>query len=192
MPLNIKRHSLLVAEVAVFLGKQLNCNSLNLDLRTVEAGALLHDVGKMRGLTTGENHALLGARMLAGKVGPAVAGIVGEHIYLEPAQVAGPVTESLLVNYSDKRVKHDTIVSVEERYYDLIARYAKTESHRQLLLGKLELYRQLEAKIFSHLNIEPMGVEVMGLTIAHLPGSETEDYAAEKNDRRVAVGREVR
>jgi len=192
MPLNIRRHSLLVTEVALFLGRQLNRNSLRLDLAVVEAGALLHDIGKMQGIRTGENHALLGAKMLSERVDPAVSRIVGEHIYLEAPLIAGPITESLLVNYSDKRVKHDTVVSVEERYHDLIARYSKTESHRLMLMEKLQLYIQLEAKIFSHLNIEPMGAEVMGLTIAHLAGPETEDYAAQKNDRCVACGREVR
>jgi putative nucleotidyltransferase with HDIG domain len=165
MPDHIRRHSLLVTEVAVFLASSLNCNGCRLDMRLIEAAALLHDIGKNLGLDTGEDHAILGARMLDGIVDQAIAGIVGDHISLDPSQVAGPITESLIVNYSDKRVRHDHVVSVLERYVDLIARYAKSPSHEQFLRNKLALYFELERTIFSHLTIEPQGTEIMGITI---------------------------
>lgn len=165
MPDHIVRHSLLVTKLALFLAAGLNNNGSRLDLRLIEAGALLHDIGKMPSLQTGENHALVGAGMLDGLVDPSVARIVGEHISLDISQVDGPVTESLLVNYSDKRVRHDQVVSVEDRYDDLIARYAKSPSHEELLRRKLDLYRELEHTIFSHLPIAPVGSEVMGVKI---------------------------
>ncbi len=170
MPHHVRRHSFLVAEVALFLGRRLNQNSSRLDLRLVEAAALLHDVGKMPSLKTGEDHAVLGARMLNGTVNPAVARIVKEHIFLEASQTSGPVTESLLVNYSDKRVKHDQVVSVEDRYQDLIARYAKGPSQMQFLLEKLDLYFALEETIFSHLTISPQDDELMGITLDYIKG----------------------
>lgn len=171
MPHNIRRHSFLVAEVALLLADRLNQNSSRLDLRLIEAGALLHDVGKMTGFKARENHAALGARMLDGIVAPQVARIVEEHIYLNSWQVAGPVTESLIVNYSDKRVRHDRVVSIEERYEDLIERYAKTAPQVQLLRQKLDLYFALERTIFSHLLIAPQGPEIMGITIDDLKGA---------------------
>jgi len=124
MPCHIRRHSLMVAEVALFLGRLLNGNGSKLDLNLVEAAALLHDIGKQQSLERGGDHAILGARMLEGIVHPAIARIVSEHIWLEPSHIAGPLTESLLVNYSDKRVKHEQVVSVEERYHDRIDGYA--------------------------------------------------------------------
>jgi putative nucleotidyltransferase with HDIG domain len=165
MPENIRRHSLLVAEVALFLAARLNLNSSRLDLRLIEAGALLHDVGKAAGLKTGIDHAALGAKMLDGIVAPAVGKMVEEHISLDSRQIAGPITESLVVNYSDKRVRHDQVVSIEERYQDLIARYAKAPQQAQFLLEKLDLYISLERAIFSHLTIAPQGSEIMGITI---------------------------
>jgi uncharacterized protein len=171
MPCHIRRHSLMVAEVALFLGKLLNRNSSKLDLRLIEAAALLHDVGKQQSLEKGGDHALLGARMLEGIVHPAIARIVSEHVWLEPSHIVAPLTESVIVNYSDKRVKHDQIVSVEERYDDLIARYSKSPTHRQHLLDKLNLYIELEKKIFAHLDIAPLGVEIMGLTIDDFKGA---------------------
>ncbi|MGA7493548.1 MAG: HDIG domain-containing metalloprotein [Syntrophobacteraceae bacterium] len=171
MPQHIRRHSLLVAEVALLLAARLNQNSSGLDLRLIEAAALLHDVGKMSSLKTGENHAVLGAQMIQGIVAPAVARIVEEHITLDSSQVAGPVTESLIVNYSDKRVRHDQVVLLEERYYDLIERYSKGPSHIQFLRHKLDLCFALERTIFSHLTIEPRGPEIMGITIDRIKGA---------------------
>ncbi len=168
MPHHIRRHSLLVAEVALFLGTRLNQNSSRLDLRLLEAAALLHDIGKMPSLETGEDHAALGADMLDGIVHPAVSRIVSEHISLASSQVAGPITESLIVNYSDKRVMHDQVVSVEKRYEDLIVRYANGPIRELFLRSKLNLYSALEATIFSHLSIAPHGAEIMEITIERI------------------------
>jgi putative nucleotidyltransferase with HDIG domain len=171
MPQHIRRHSLIVAEVALLLAGRLNRNSSRLDLRLIEAAALLHDIGKVTSLKTGEDHAVLGAQMLEGIVAPAVARIVMEHISLESSQVAGPVTESLVVNYSDKRVKHDRVVSIEDRYHDLIERYAKAPPQVQFLCHKLDLFSALEGTIFSHLTIAPRGSEIMGITIDGIKGA---------------------
>jgi uncharacterized protein len=188
-PSHICRHSLMVTEVAVFLGRLLNCNGSKLDLSLVEAAALLHDVGKQQSLEQGGDHALLGAQMLEGIVPPAVAGIVSEHVWLEPSQIGAPLTESVLVNYSDKRVKHEQVVSIEERYHDLIARYAKSPIHRQRLLEKLTLYIELEKQIFSHLNIAPLGVEIMGLTIDNRRGVGSDGN--QETDCCAARGRQI-
>ncbi|MDR3569747.1 MAG: HD domain-containing protein [Syntrophobacteraceae bacterium] len=165
MPLHIRSHSLMVTEVALFISTRLNRNSCRLDLRLVEASALLHDIGKKPGLETGENHAQLGARMLEGIVSAPVARIVADHIYMDASQTAGPLTESLIVNYADKRVKHDRVVSIRERFEDLIERYAKSPTQAGMLRGKLDLYIALESTIFSHLSIAPHDPEIMGITI---------------------------
>ncbi|MFZ2447050.1 MAG: HD domain-containing protein [Syntrophobacteraceae bacterium] len=192
MPCHIRRHSLLVAEVALLLGGLLNRNGSSLDMRLIETGALLHDVGKERTLGTGEDHAAVGAEMLAGIVHPAAARIVREHILLEPSHLEGPLTESILVNYSDKRVMHEQVVSVQTRYYDLIARYAKTPRHRARLLEKLDLYLALEEKIFSHLSVGPQGAEIMGLKLNHTKGAGPEDDGNQEAHCGIAGGREIR
>jgi len=155
MPEHIRQHSLVVAQVALFLAHLLNRNSHRLDLRLLEAGALLHDIAKAESLATRERHEDLGATMLENWGYPMLSPIVREHVVLEASALAGPITESLVVNYADKRVKHDQIVSLEERFSDLIGRYAKTGEHRQWLQSKFELYRRLETKLFEHLTIVP-------------------------------------
>lgn len=155
MPEHIQKHSLTVARVAVWLGRLLNQNSVRLNLRLLEAGALLHDVAKAESLATRERHEDLGARMLESWGYPMLSPIVRDHVILEASALAGPITESLVVNYADKRVKHDEIVSLEDRFSDLIGRYAKTGEHRSWLQAKFELYVMLEARIFEHLTVTP-------------------------------------
>lgn len=155
MPEHIRKHSLTVAGVAVLLGRLLNQNSVHLDLNLLEAGALLHDIAKAESLATRERHEDLGARMLESWGYPMLSPIVREHVILEAPALAGPITESLVVNYADKRVKHDQIVPLEDRFSDLVNRYAKTDEHRSWLQAKFELYLLLEARIFDHLTITP-------------------------------------
>jgi len=165
MPVHIRKHSMMVAIMAVFLGRLLNGNGIRLDLRLLEAGALLHDIAKARGLQTGENHSQLGAKMV-GELGfELLAPIVEDHATLDEAKLRGPVDESLLVNYADKRVKHDRIVTIGDRFEDLVRRYAKTESHLRFMREKLILYLELELRIFEHLSVTPDSREIMGLSL---------------------------
>jgi len=155
MPEHIQKHSFVVAQIAVYLGCLLNQNSVRLDLELLEAGALLHDIAKSRSLSTGERHEDLGARMLEDWGYTLISPIVKEHVILNRTVLQGPITESLVVNYADKRVKHDQVVSLRERFSDLINRYAKSDEHRVWLQEKFDLYLQLEAMMFEHLAINP-------------------------------------
>lgn len=155
MPEHIRKHSLTVAHVAVFLGGLLNQDGVRLNLGLLEAGALLHDIAKAQTLSTGQRHEDLGASMLESWGYAMLSPIVKEHVVLEYSALLGPITESLVVNYADKRVKHDQIVTLGDRFADLIGRYARTSEHRTWLQAKFDLYLLLESKIFEHLNISP-------------------------------------
>jgi uncharacterized protein len=173
MPEHIKKHSLVVARIAVYLGGLLNHNSLRLNLELLEAGALLHDIAKARSLSTGERHEDVGARMLEDWGYALLSFIVREHVMLDVSVLHGPITESLLVNYSDKRVKHDHVVSLNDRFSDLISRYARTKEHRAWLQEKFSLYMLLESKIFEHLTITPDDLSRLNLSQAeHLDNAD--------------------
>jgi putative nucleotidyltransferase with HDIG domain len=158
MPAHIREHSLRVAEIAVFLGFHLNSAGSRLHLGLLEAGGLLHDIGKERGLRTGENHARLGAAMLREWGLEAVAPIVESHIHIVPADLDHPLTESLIVNYADKRVRHHEVVTLTERFEDLSRRYGQTGERRAHLQRALGLFCSLEQKIFKPLAILPEDV----------------------------------
>jgi hypothetical protein len=63
------------------------------------------------------------------------------------------------VNYADKRVRHTSVVSLEERFQDLALRYGlSSASLERLQKLKDDMYR-LETRIFRRLSIEPGDLE---------------------------------
>ncbi len=179
MPQNIQRHSILVARVSTLLGELLLQSHPQLDLRLVLAASLLHDIGKAPSLSTGEDHGRLGAGILEKRGYRTVALIVGEHATMDLKRSQGPITESLLVNYADKRVRHDEIVTLEERFEDLAARYGKSRQHRLTIWDKLSLYQGIEANIFRNLPLSPESLEAVTLEAGSAwPSAERSPEAA--------------
>ena|GEM_PF-186437 len=192
MPPHIRRHSFMVAEIALYLARRLNTDSIRLNLELTEAAALLHDIAKARSIATGERHDELGARMLHDWGYPALAPIVQDHTTMDFIRVHGPVTESVLVNYADKRVKHDQVVTIEDRFHDLVERYAKTRESKVYLLKRLDLYLVLEKKIFEHLNISPAGRELMQLSPDTRPEREWSYNEQQELESGLTGGRKIR
>ena len=154
---NIREHSLRVTQVALFLGEALATAGFSLHLPLIEAGALLHDLGKTPCLGTGQNHAEWGGAVLAELGYHQVARIVREHVYLamDPASEK-PLRETEVVNYADKRVLHTQVVTLGERFADLMERYGRTPE-AQARLAAMEIKVQaLEDKIFASLDLTPM------------------------------------
>ncbi len=180
MPLHIQKHCLMVTAIAVYLGARLKDNGIELNMELIEAGALLHDIAKPQSLTTGERHNELGAKMVLDWGYLQIAPIVREHVFLDMERATGPFTEALIVNYSDKRVKHDRIVTLEERFEDLIVRYTKTPEQGIMLRERMRLYTILEARLFERLTISPTETELMLLSAE--PEYEWEEHEREKID----------
>lgn len=153
---HIRQHSFLVMEVACFLGTVLREAGFELNLPLIEAGALLHDLGKTPCLGNSGNHARWGAAVLSGYGYPEVAQIVKEHVRLEPIPAdARPFREAEVVNYADKRVLHTRVVTLKERFLDLKERYGRTPEALQRL-NAMEIHTQaLEEKIFAPLSLTP-------------------------------------
>ncbi len=154
---NIWAHSVLVMEVAMWLGGNLMEAGFSLDLELIETGALLHDLGKTPCLGTNRNHADWGADLLHAKGFPEVAQIVREHVYLDAAVVdLRPFREAEVVNYADKRVLHDQVVTLAERFADLKKRYGGRHPDAMARIALTETRTQtLEAKIFTPLAVTP-------------------------------------
>ncbi len=153
---HIREHSLLVTEVALWLGRALRVAGLPLSLPLIEAGALLHDLGKTPCLGTSANHAEWGARILEAEGYPAVAQVVRQHVRLAvDPRGNGPVGEAEVVNYADKRVLHTRVVTLEERFADLKVRYGKTPEALARIEENELMSRALEAKIFGFLPHDP-------------------------------------
>lgn len=154
---HIREHSLRVTQVALFLGQALAAAGLPLRLPLIEAGALLHDLGKTPCLKNGQKHAEWGAAVLTGLGYPEVAQIVKEHVYLDrdPAVMQAP-GETEVVNYADKRVLHTRVVTLSERFADLLERYGRTPEARARLAALEIKFQALEDRIFDPLDLNPV------------------------------------
>jgi uncharacterized protein len=153
---NIVIHSLQVCLTATFLVDQLGGESgIKLDRDLVQASALLHDITKTRSLTTGEIHALTGAELIDAMGYPDVAYIIGHHVILDVTVVSDAPVEVEIVNYADKRVLHDRVVSLQERMDYILVRYAKHPGDRDRIARHWSRTKDLEKKVFVFLPFSP-------------------------------------
>jgi len=152
---NIIDHSIEVAKVALFLSVELNKKGQNIDLHLVEAAALLHDLTKTESIKTKEDHALTGSKFLKEIGYERVGMIVAEHIQISCERDPTLVSEEEVVNYADKRVQHDRIVPLEERFKDLQERYGKGQKASEQFKALKKATLDIEDKIFSILEIHP-------------------------------------
>jgi putative nucleotidyltransferase with HDIG domain len=156
---HIVEHSYRVCQLASFLAVELNRKGGNLAPELVVAGSLLHDITKTRSLVTRERHAESGKELLQGLGYPEVAEIVGAHVSFEPGDASRPISSKDVVNYADKRVMHVKVVSLENRFVDLVARYGKTPEAKQRLERMKQGVFQLEERIFAGLDFPPSRLE---------------------------------
>ena len=135
---NIAEHSRQVMNLSLAITDNLRSGVLvNRDL--VIAAALLHDITKTKSLDTKEHHDASGAALLRKLGFPKTAEIVEQHVIIKDFNLEGMLEEREIVYYADKRVRHDTIVTIEERVHDLIERYGATEEIRnQILKNKIQ------------------------------------------------------
>jgi uncharacterized protein len=108
-------HCQAVAELSLEIASQLKKKDFDLDLRLVEAGALLHDIGRSK--TNAVDHGVIGAQ-IAEQIGlpETVADIIRKHVgggfmAKEAAELGWPVgnytptsLEEKIVSYADKLV----------------------------------------------------------------------------------------
>ncbi|MGP8155200.1 MAG: HD domain-containing protein [Smithella sp.] len=150
---HIVAHSQKVMRVSLAVTDHLKDGvSVNRDL--VIAAALLHDITKTRSLETKERHAASGGVLLRELGFPRIAEIVEQHIILQNLNLEGRLEEREIVYYADKRVMHDTIVTIDERVHDLIQRYGTGEEIRNLILQNKEQVLTVERKIAGFMKID--------------------------------------
>jgi putative nucleotidyltransferase with HDIG domain len=147
---NIVAHSIRVCQVAMLLTDKLNSNGGALDVELIRAAALLHDITKTRSLATRENHARTGDLYLRGQGYPMVGKIVGQHVKISDFHPVSRPTAAEVVNYADKRVLHDKVVSLEERMAYIVERYCCSGELGHQRLDKLRQASQvIEDKLFA-------------------------------------------
>ena len=159
VPTHIRRHSVQVARVARTIAEALHERGESIDVGLIEAAALLHDIAKAPCLESRLDHATEGGRVLRELGLDAVAAIVERHVRLGDWDPRGPVTGAEVVNYADKRVLYVQVVSLPERFRDLIVRYSQGRTDiEERIRRNWATMDAVEAKIFGRLPIGPADV----------------------------------
>jgi len=155
---NIIEHSRQVMHVALTIADNLRPDTI-VNRRLVAAGALLHDITKTRSLATREPHDESGGELLRSLGFPGIAEIVEQHVILRNFNPEDPLSEKEIIYYSDKRVLHDRIVSLQERLEDLIQRYGVNEAVKIRIRRNGAQALSVEKKIAGFLTID---IETLG------------------------------
>ena len=146
---NIRKHSQVVREVAVQLHSWLTEKGTILNRQAIETGAILHDIAKTICLGSDMRHDIEGAKIIEEEGYKDLAEIVRMHVRLPKDQ---QLDEIMVVNYADKRVRHDEVVNIEQRFEYIAERYGKGIPE---YLERIEIGRQIahrtEEKIFESL-----------------------------------------
>lgn len=156
---NIKSHSLKVARAAETIITSLIeviPSSQLPEKQLVIAGALLHDIAKTPCLKDGCQHSELGAEICKELGYENLAEIVKEHVILSDYSStqchSGYFRAKEIVYYADKRVKHDQVVTLEDRLMYIISRYSKGDAHIETHIKKnFETALDLEKALFSYI-----------------------------------------
>lgn len=162
-PEHIVAHSRKVWDVGRLIADGMLRQDHYIDMDLVRASCLLHDIGKFPCIRDGKGyHDIRGKQILEDECLPSVARIVVQHVVLRGPEDR-PLGEEHVVFYADKRVVHDRVVSLDERFVYLEQTYGRNlEAVRRLQLMKDETVR-LEDKIFLFLDFLPVDVpELLG------------------------------
>ncbi len=150
---NIIDHSRQVMRVALMITDHLK-SGLSINRELVMASALLHDITKTRSLKTKEPHAQSGGKLLRDLGFARTGEIVEQHVLLSAFDPREKLNEREIVNYADKRVMHDRIVSLAQRVEDLLHRYGAVEETRKMIRLNARNAYAIEKKIADSMSVD--------------------------------------
>lgn len=154
-PEHIILHSKKVWEVGRLIGLELIKKNLSVDMDLLRASCLLHDVGKYPCILDGTKyHDVRGEQILEQEGFPNVGRVVVQHVILR-SSLDDPIAEEHVLYYADKRVVHDGVVSLEERFEYLEITYGKTPQAIEGLRKMREETFKLEKRLFLHFDFGP-------------------------------------
>ncbi len=125
MPPHILAHTMQVNKISLFIASKLAGAGVRVDLHLADVASLLHDVDKHK---TFENkrHGEQAKDLMASLGYAALGEAMLKHLLTKILSEKTWRVEEKIVYYADKRVNHDKIVSLEERFEYLRTRYGST------------------------------------------------------------------
>ncbi|HJD96367.1 HD domain-containing protein [Mailhella massiliensis] len=159
VPPHIRDHCRAVAGVAVEIVSRAEERGVipagrALSVPLARAAALLHDIAKNYTIRHGGSHAQLGAAWVREETGnPLLAQAVLFHVEWpwsggEMDDVRDPMRLPIIVAYADKRVRHTQVVSVKERFDDLLVRYGISADKMETIAVNYAHVQAVEQAIF--------------------------------------------
>jgi len=149
----VLRHSMASNKVSNYLAGELSKKGVEIDLELVDVGSLLHDIGRS---VSQRWHTPEGAKVMNELGEPEIAKIVGSHDLLPFPKLTK--IETKIVNYGDKRIKEGSIVSLKDRFDDLIVRYPGID---KVLEKVTPDYKKFEDEIFGIIGEEKRDLEML-------------------------------
>ncbi|OBQ45774.1 YfbR-like 5'-deoxynucleotidase [Halodesulfovibrio spirochaetisodalis] len=154
MPEHIRAHSEQVAHVAAAMAVLANDRGQNISVESVTASALLHDIAKAYTIEFGGDHAWIGGSIVLSETGnPYVAQGVMHHVQWDWPVDSELCFLPLAIIYADKRVMHDSVVSLDERFEDLVVRYGRTDRIIDYIMKAKVLAQEIELAFSEQLGI---------------------------------------
>lgn len=160
-PLHVVKHCEKVAYVAGKIAEEYLKKGVNLDYESINFACLLHDVLKLVDFDAGMDHSRAAYHML-NEIGESfIAEIIKKHAFEGIVDDENqPFTlEQKIMTYADKRVLHENIVSLKERFEDGKIRYNPNNENEEWQQKVYEAYFQLEKQLFDPLPIKPEDIK---------------------------------
>lgn len=152
---NIRIHSMIVANIATYIGKLAQRQGCEINLQVIRAAGLLHDLAKTYTVNFGGNHSQIGATWVMDYTkNPAIAQGVIHHVYWPGEIDIEAHFLPLSIIYADKRVKHDKIVSLRERNNDILKRYGNNPNIVKRIQRSFEQVQYIEQKFKIYLKVD--------------------------------------
>lgn len=142
-PERIRKHCAKVAAVAEAMAQSLAGSGHPLDLKKIQPAALLHDIARAQ-----RHHARAGAALLEDLGHTGISSIVGAHEELEEYDMTH-ITEKSVVYLADKRVREDSVITLQERFGEKMALYQQDEEACRAIQRKYQQALQVEKMIGS-------------------------------------------
>lgn len=161
---NIRKHCRGVARVAVEIVRRAEARGIipegrPLTVPLARAAALLHDLAKSYTIRHGGSHAQLGSAWVREETGnPLLAQAVLFHVEWPWSgtgmdDVKDPMRLPVIVAYADKRVRHSEVVSIKERFDDLLVRYGISADKVDNIAANYAHVKAVEQAIFDRVGI---------------------------------------
>lgn len=135
------RHSIKVAQTALLLGQTLKRRGFELDLKLIEAAALLHDMARCM-----PDHASVAAEFLRSLRYPEVAEVVEAHMRTSAINTDS-ITEIDVVSFSDRLVLKDKLVNLKVRFTRQLINHALSPDATAVIQYRFDVARDAQAAI---------------------------------------------